>query len=250
MWRWSLNLEKRYLGMTLEVKNGFVFQGFIITPGKKKKTPKKPVKVALLVFDTVTEIHWNIRKRKKSFTKKLGLKSSALVDVDLGEQESSYWNAAGCCWLSWELGCAWAGGPISPRSWPSAAPAWRCARPGWRSCPWWISAPSKSRPIWRRFAGRQNRSEESSGVFQGKGSSQWDCWRDEGVTQTLEQLGCSGHGAASRAAQYLLLNHPFLCVPKDTVWGQGLVVNKVLVLGYGWAWGSRRSFPNLNGSVI
>lgn len=69
--------RKRYLGITLEVKNGFVFQGFIITSGKKN--PKKPVKVALLVFDTVTEIHRNIGKRKRSFTKKLGLKSSALL---------------------------------------------------------------------------------------------------------------------------------------------------------------------------
>lgn len=25
---------------------------------------------------------------------------------------------------------------------------------------------------------------ESSGVLQGKGSSQWDCWRDEGVTDS------------------------------------------------------------------
>lgn len=124
--------RKRYLGMTLEVKNGFVLQELVITSGKKQNK-KNPVKVALLVFDTVTEIHWNIGKRKRSFTKKLGLKSSALVD--LGEQESSYWNAAGCCWLNWELGRAWAGGPLSPRSWPSAAPAWRCARPGWRSCP-------------------------------------------------------------------------------------------------------------------
>lgn len=69
--------RKRYLGMTLEVKNGLVFQGFIITSVKKKN--KKNVKVALLVFDTVTEIHWNIGKRKRSFTKKLGLKSSALL---------------------------------------------------------------------------------------------------------------------------------------------------------------------------
>lgn len=43
--------RKRYLGMTLKVKNGFVFQGFIITSGKKpEKNPKKTVKVALLVF--------------------------------------------------------------------------------------------------------------------------------------------------------------------------------------------------------
>lgn len=104
--------KKRYLGMTLEVKNGFVFSRIHHNIWKKKKNQQKnPVKVALLVFDTVTETHWNIRKRKKSFTKKLGLKSSALVDVDLGEQESSYWNAAGCCWLNWELGCAWAGAP-------------------------------------------------------------------------------------------------------------------------------------------
>lgn len=58
--------RKRYLGMTLEVKNGLVFQGFIITSGKNpKKTCKSSTSRFCLVFDTVTEIHRNMGKRKK-----------------------------------------------------------------------------------------------------------------------------------------------------------------------------------------
>lgn len=73
-------------------------------------------------------------------------------------------------------------------------------------------------------------SEESSGVLQGKGSSQWDCWRDEGVTDS----GAAGMlrtwsriSSSTIQDQYLLFKLYLPLCPK----GQGLVVNKVLVLG-------------------
>lgn len=76
-------------------------------------------------------------------------------------------------------------------------------------------------------------SEESSGILQGKGSSQWDCWRDEGVTDSgaVGMLRAWSSISSSTSApiqdQYLLFKPYFPLCPKR----QGLVVNKVLVLG-------------------